>query len=166
MAAIVIGVGNPFRGDDAVGLVVADRLKARQDGLTVVTHTGDLFGLPDMWKGAEAVVLIDALLSSDAAGTIRRFDARHLPVPAGAFRASTHAFGVAEVVALTRSVGALPPRLIVYGVVAARCDHGDDLSEPVARAVDEVVERILADVGAVGAAVGGDEAHARDILGR
>jgi hydrogenase maturation protease len=163
---MVIGVGNRFRSDDAVGLVVADRLKTRREGLRVVAHSGDLLGLRDAWRGAEVVVLVDALSSADAPGTIRRFDVRDTPLPNGAFRGSTHAFGIADVVALARSTGALPPRVIVYGVVGGCFDHGDDLSEPVARAVDGLVERILADVEpGVAAAAGGDE-HARDGVGR
>jgi hydrogenase maturation protease len=164
--AIVIGVGNRFRSDDAVGLVVAERVQTRRGGLRVVTHSGDLFGLRDAWRGADVVVLVDALSSPEAPGTIRRFDVQDMPLPSGAFRGSTHAFGMADVVALARSMGALPPRLIVYGVVGGCFDHGDELSEPVARAVDGLVERILGDVGPGVAAAAGDDDHARDRVGQ
>lgn len=163
---MVIGVGNLFRSDDAVGLVVAERLKTRRDSLMVVTHSGDLFGLRDAWRGADVVVLVDAFSSPEAPGTIRRFDVQDMPLPSGEFRGSTHAFGIADVVALARSTGALPPRLIVYGVVGRCFDYGDELSEPVARAIDGLVERILAEVEPGVAAEAGDDEHARDPMGR
>jgi hydrogenase maturation protease len=160
MAEVVIGVGNRLRGDDAVGLVVAERLQRRRGAPRVVRHDGDLFGLPDLWKGAEVAVLVDALSSPDAPGTFRRFDVRESPLPRVGFRCSTHGVGVAEAVELARVRGVLPRRLIVYGVVGARFDPGMGMTAPVERAVDEVVRRILAEVTPVGAAEPGGEDHA------
>ncbi len=165
MTAMVIGVGNRFRSDDGVGLVVAERLNARHAPPAVVVRERDVLGLGDVWRDADVAVVVDAMASSDPPGTIRRFEVGDAPLPRDAFRCSTHGFGVADAVELARATGALPARLIVYGVVGGCFDHGDDLSEPVARAVAGLVERILADVDPGVAVAFGDDDHARNRVG-
>lgn len=142
---MVIGVGNPIRGDDAVGLVVAERVRSNEPEIRVVTHAGDVLDLYAVWKGTDLAVVIDAIWSEEGAGTILRYDARAAPLPRAVFRRSTHAFGVADAVELARSVGSLPARLIVYGVVGSCFDVGCALSPVVERAVDELTECIRAE---------------------
>src|SRR5688572_24132063 len=77
--AIVIGLGNEFRGDDGVGLIAARQLRER--GLAAVDHEGDLAALIDRWKGAARVILIDAVASGAAPGTVHQFDASASPLP-------------------------------------------------------------------------------------
>jgi hydrogenase maturation protease len=159
---LVIGVGNPWRGDDAVGVVVATRLKAARPAVDAVVHSGDTLGLCETWNGAEAVWVVDAIDSADAPGTILQYDARAAPLPCAAFRRSTHGFGVGDAIELGRAVGALPPRLVVYGVVGSSFEVGRDLSPPVARAAEELVERIRSECEPAGApAAGGDDARDR-----
>ncbi len=156
---LVIGVGNPWRGDDAVGLIVAERLRADRRAIDVVVHTGDVLGLCEAWNSAEAVWVVDAINSADAPGTIRRYEVRDAPLPREAFYRSTHAFGVGDAVELGRAVGALPPRLVVYGVVGSRFGVGRGLSPAVEQAAEELVERIRTECKVAGAlAMGGDHA--------
>jgi hydrogenase maturation protease len=111
---LVIGLGNDYRGDDAVGRVVARRLKTIEgDNVRVVEESGEGAALIEAWKGADFVVLIDAVHSGGAPGTIHRFDADAQPIPSRFFHYSTHAFSVAEAVELARALGQLPAKLIV-----------------------------------------------------
>jgi hydrogenase maturation protease len=114
---LIIGIGNEYRGDDAVGLIVARRLKERlMDSVTVLEQGGDGASLMEAWRGAETVIVIDAVASGAAPGAIHRFDANTLPIPKNAFRCSTHAFGVAEAIELSRALGEFPRSLGGYGI--------------------------------------------------
>lgn len=145
---VVIGVGNPWRGDDAVGLMVAERLTQRARDMTVAACSGDVLDVCEVWKGADLAVLVDALASNEAPGTIRRFDVGDLALLCAGFRRSTHAFGVGDAVRLAGAVGALPPRVVVYGVVGSWFELGQEASPAVVRAVDDLVERILVECDA------------------
>lgn len=139
---LIIGIGNEYRGDDAAGLIVARRLKERlADSVTILEQSGDGAALMEAWRGAETVIIIDAVVSGAAAGTIHRFDASAQPLPKDAFRCSTHAFGVAGAIELARAMGELPGSLIVYGIEGKNFAAGVGLSPEVERAVDEVVRR-------------------------
>ena len=157
---VVIGVGNPLRGDDVLGLMVAERVRLRRPDIEVVAHGGDILDLCDVWKDVDLAVVVDAMASHEAPGMIRRYDARDATVPSAAFRRSTHAFGVGDAVALARAVGTLPPRLVVYGVVGSCFDLGQPASPAVVHVVDQLVERILVECEAVGAPAARGDAHA------
>ena len=144
---LVIGVGNRYRSDDAVGIIVARRLKERNLArITVIEATGEGAALIESWKAAEAVIVVDAVHSGATPGTVHRFDTRAERIPSRFFHYSTHAFGLAEAVELARTLGQLPPLLIVYGVEGKNFAAGEELSAELEKAVLKVVERILNEI--------------------
>jgi hydrogenase maturation protease len=139
---VVIGIGNEYRSDDRVGIAVARRLRERfLTKIIVLEESGEGAALIDSWKGATWVMLLDAVHSGAAPGTIHRLDARAVPVPTGFFHYSTHAFSVAEAIELARSLDELPPHLILYGIEGGNFAAGEGLSPAVEQAVEAVVER-------------------------
>jgi len=137
MKRLVIGLGNPFRGDDAAGLEVAGRVRSSP---AIQNMTGS-YELIDLWSGSDEVIIVDATHSNSPAGTIHRFDPRRRPLPAGTF-ASTHAIGVAETIELARRLDRLPDQLSVYGIEAGSFARGTDISPAVAHAIELVAEEI------------------------
>jgi hydrogenase maturation protease len=135
---IVIGVGNPSRGDDGAGLEVARRVRSRGS----YQVPGGSYELMDVWEGAEDVIVVDAARSGSEAGTVHRFDVSDQPLPGGVLGTSTHSIGVADVIEMARSLGRLPERLVVYGIEAFDVSPGGQLTASVRQAVDRVVEEI------------------------
>jgi hydrogenase maturation protease len=101
---------------------------------------GEPVGLIEEWAGAGAVIVVDAVSSGAPPGTIHRLDPLSEPIPAALSQRSTHAFGLAETIELARTLDRLPPRLTVYGIEGERFTAGQQLSPPVAAAVDAVRE--------------------------
>jgi hydrogenase maturation protease len=140
---LVIGIGNAYRGDDAVGLVIARKLKEKNlPGLVVIEASGEGAALIELWRDADAVIVIDAVHSGAQPGTVHRFDAHARPIPAELFRYSTHTFSLAEAIELARALDQLPPRLIVYGIEGKHFEAGIGLSSEVERAAEDVVQRV------------------------
>lgn len=142
----VIGVGNQWRGDDGAGPAVARLLRARQGVATAHLQISAIDGggleLIAAWTGATTVILIDAIASGAAPGTIHRFDVGAEPLPAALFRHSTHAFGIAEAVELARALAQLPLRLVVYGIEGCQFTLGAGLSPAVERATHTLAEQL------------------------
>jgi hydrogenase maturation protease len=139
----VIGVGNPWRGDDAAGLAVARLVRERADPrLHVVEHEGEATALLDLWAGADDVVVVDAASSGAPPGAVHRIDPVSEPIPAGLFSVSSHVLGVADAVELARAVGRLPARLTVYGIEGADFSLGARMAPQVVLAAREVADEI------------------------
>ena len=144
---VVVGVGNAFRGDDAVGLAVAERLRGLvPTGVAVVSCELEPSRLIEAWEGAETAIAVDAVVSGAEPGSVTRFDASEAEVPARAFRSSTHAFGVGEAIELARALGRLPNRVVVYGVEGADFVAGHGLTPPVEAAVERTATAVLEDL--------------------
>jgi hydrogenase maturation protease len=151
-AVLVIGIGNALRHDDCVGLEVARRVRERAatSGIVVREHEGEAIGLLEIWDGADAVVLVDAVHSGAAPGTIHRIDASSAPVPAQLAGAhSTHAIGIGEAIELARVLERLPRQVIVYGIEGQRFEAGSGLSEAVAAAVAQLADSTLGEARAL-----------------
>jgi hydrogenase maturation protease len=147
--ALVIGLGNVDRGDDAVGAAVVRAVAARLPDVTVVVHE-DPTGLFDAWRDHTPVVVVDAVVSGAPAGTMHWLEtgpaAARIALDAWAHSGhdSSHAVGLPEMVELGRALGRLPERLVVVGVEAVGFDHGAPLTPAVADAVPVVVDRVCA----------------------
>ena len=142
----IIGLGNGMRGDDAVGLLVAHRLR-QEIGDRVDVIEAEMAGvdLVELMKGANVVFLIDAARSGQAPGTIHRLDGSAGSISAPIFPRSSHALGTADALELARAMGVLPATVIVYGVEVENTEVGRPLSSAVAKVLEQVVGRIVQD---------------------
>jgi hydrogenase maturation protease len=148
--ALVVGIGNPDRGDDGFGSAVARRLRGHlPSAVHVLERSGDTLALIEDWGGIPIVIVIDALAPISEPGQFHRLDLANSPLPIGFAPRSTHAFGVAETIELARSLGRLPPNLVAYLVEGGGFETGAPLSPAVANAVETVADRIVRELSAI-----------------
>ena len=160
--SLVIGLGSPDGGDDAVGLLAAQQVAGLGlPGVVVVEHE-DPTGLIDLWGGTDLAVVVDAVCSGASPGALLVMEAGADAAPlaeqswARTGRGGTHAFGLAAAVELGRALHRLPRRLVLVGVEMATVEHGAALSAPVQAALDDVVAAVVEVVGVATDVPGGD----------
>ncbi|MFJ6902644.1 hydrogenase maturation protease [Streptomyces griseoluteus] len=144
---VVVGVGNPLRGDDGVGPATVEALRGRVPEDTVLTVSdGEPARMLDLWRGADTVLVVEALRIRPARPgelhTLTAADAANRKT-AGA---STHALGLGECLALAEALGQLPRRLVVHAMEVAEVELGAPLSEAVRSALPELIDRVAASV--------------------
>lgn len=147
---LIIGIGNLFRGDDAVGLMVADELKKSFDesNLLILKQSGDAMNLMESWRGYNKVILVDACPYREQLGGFQRVrlsEDGHIPILS--MRSSSHNFGVAEAIAFSKSLGSLPQEVIIYAIEGDNFAQGDDMNHEVRAAVPIVAEQIKNEIG-------------------
>ncbi len=147
---VVIGVGNEFRSDDALGILVARELRRRHSGdIRVVEADGDLSSLLDVWDGADNLLIVDVVNGAGPPGSVVRFDVSHTRIPTHLFSGGTHGFGVAEAVELGRELHRLPPTVLFYGIVGESFENGQGLSDRVLKNIPDLLQMIEEDVHSV-----------------
>ena len=124
----IIGCGNPDRGDDGAGLLVSERL--RELGLNAENHTGDPLALLERWGADENVIVVDAIMTGAAAGTVRVWD-RQLPHVSGGLAVSSHGFDIGKGIDLAQALNRLSARLRVYGIEGRQFERGASISPEV-----------------------------------
>ncbi len=145
----VVGLGNEFRGDDSAGLLTIRKLKEKVPAeVRTAELMGDQSNLLELMRSTDAMVIVDAVRSSSAAGTVFRVDASQHSIPEDFFTFSTHAFDAAQVVELARILRVLPKKVIFYGIVGKEFSYSPKLSTDVEEAVDIVQTSVLKDIRA------------------
>jgi len=141
---MIIGCGADNRGDDAAGLLVVRRL--RELGVDAVEQTGDALSLLELMRDARDLVLVDAVVTGAASGTIFEWNGHHPPAGEDMFRCSTHCLGVTEAIELARALDCLPGRFRLVGIEGSAFDMGAPPSAAVLTAVERVARRFAAQV--------------------
>ena len=145
---LVVGLGNPDRGDDGIGAAVVEAVRGRAPaGVSLATRSGDLLAMLGEWRGLEALVCVDAAASLGAPGTIHRFDLATAPPPRElAAPTSSHALGLADALAMGAVLGLLPPVVIVFAIEGETFAMGAPMSPTVAAAADAAAAVVAGDL--------------------
>jgi hydrogenase maturation protease len=145
---VVVGLGNPVRYDDAVGLRTAEEVARllRADpvpGVRVTVSTRAGLELVDLLTGAARAIIVDCLVPADPEpGRIHRLTPDDV---AGSTRLiGAHDVSVGDALALARVAGVpMPETIDIYAVEVADIDRIEEgLSPGVARAVPILARRI------------------------
>jgi hydrogenase maturation protease len=148
---LVIGCGNEWASDDAVGLQVIRSLKDMKaakevelpDGVELIEAGTPGLNLLDLWDRADRVIIVDAVKSGAAPGTVHSFDASLLP-PRDVMPVSSHGVNIIDAVELGRLLGRLPAQLTVIGVeILSEQPFHVGLTPEVEAAVPRARERVL-----------------------
>ncbi len=139
----ILGIGSPS-GDDQAGWLVVDALLAagiqNDEGIVIDKLDRPGANLIPVLQDAAWVILVDAMQSGEAIGTIRRFGQQDWPRYGGGL--SSHGFGVLGALLLARELGSLPARVDLYGIEIASANPGEVPGEAIRTAVQELARRI------------------------
>lgn len=147
MSILVIGIGNQFRSDDAVGLEIADSLtESGIDNCVIQRSSGEGIALINLWEDFDHVILIDAVKSDREIGTIHEIDLSKDKLESDLFQTSSHLFALPEALKLAKTLHKLPRTMQVYGIEGRNFDYGTELSPEVEQAKIELIELLKADI--------------------
>lgn len=111
---VVIGMGNDARGDDAAGLHVARLLRdSLPPRFLVAESSGDPMHLVATWSGADLAIVIDAVSSGAAPGTVHHGVS---PQSTRSWQGSSHSLALADAIALGTALDRLPGELLIFGI--------------------------------------------------
>jgi hydrogenase maturation protease len=139
---VILGLGNPLRGDDGVGLRVAEAVEHRLaerpiSGVAVRTSMRAGLDVIDLIAGFARAIVVDCLTPADPCpGRVRRLA---LEACGGSARlVGAHDLSLRDVIEVARAAGhAMPDQVEIYGIEAAETLAIDDrLSPAVARSAD------------------------------
>ncbi|OYD16078.1 hypothetical protein CH330_03725 [candidate division WOR-3 bacterium JGI_Cruoil_03_51_56] len=140
MKAVILGIGNRMRGDDAVGSLVVDELAGIR-GLEVidVRTAPENYIEPVSRLEPKKVLIVDACNFGGRPGEFRLFNPEEIDRLAGGI-VSTHTLPLSMTIALLEKN--LKAEIRVLGVQPASIEFDAGLSEPVAKVVPGLVSFI------------------------
>lgn len=145
---LILGLGNPLRGDDGVGpRVVAELLRrGLPDGVAAVDGGTGGLDLLHLLEGWERAVIVDAAILGRNPGEFLRFAPAEAHLVGSLVSLSTHTAGFAGALALARALGRELPDIVIYGVQPERMDWEEGLSPALEAALPKIVTAILEEI--------------------
>ncbi|MGD2142978.1 MAG: hydrogenase maturation protease [Anaerolineae bacterium] len=147
-ATLILGLGNPLRGDDGVGPRVVEELNRRglPDGVIAVDGgTGglDLFRLLERRK---RVVIVDAADLGREPGQFARLTRDQMRLVMSDQRFSLHHAGLGEVLDLADALELALPEMVIFGVQPAEINWGEGLTPAVEAAVPALTDALFEEI--------------------
>jgi hydrogenase maturation protease len=147
-SVLVLGLGNPLRGDDGIGPRVIEELNRRElseRAMVLDAGTGGL-DLLHVLGGWERAIIIDAADVEREPGQFVRFTPDEARFVGSEDATSLHNAGLAEALALAEVVGQPLPEMVIFGVQPARVEWGEGLSPAVEAALPALVDAVLGEI--------------------
>ncbi len=141
---LILGLGNPFRGDDAAGWGVIDVLEQKSPkGVQLCKVRGDAAQILDFFTQYSTIYVIDACQMNAPSGFWKRIDAHKSSIPSDTPQTSTHGMGISQAIDLAKVLGILPSKLIIYAINGDHYNLSTTPSLSVGQAIDKVAQHIL-----------------------
>ena len=148
---ILIGLGNPIMSDDAIGILVAERLRKYVPDFVMEASGAGGFDVVDRILGYRKAVIIDAMVTGEyPPGTAVRLPRRSAPRTIRSRR--SHGINFCQAIDMAAECGApVPEEIVIYGIeVEDPYSLGDHVSERILQKLDDIVGYIAKDIVALG----------------
>ena len=144
---VVVGLGNPLRQDEGIGVRILkeleERLAGRQRDVRLMDIGTSGLRIFDAFEGAQSAIIIDCAFMDQQPGTMLRFTPDEVQSRRNRLSTSPHAGDLLAIVDLARSLGPCPEEIVLFGIEPLALGYAEDLSPVLAERLPLYCERIL-----------------------
>lgn len=144
-STLILGLGNPLRGDDGIGPRFIEELNHHglPKGVAAIDGgTGGLDLLPILERW-EHVVIVDAADMGQGPGQFTRFTPDQVHLARSDNHFSLHHAGLSEVLTLAHALERTLPEMVIFGVQPADVGWRKGLSPKVEAILPELIDAVL-----------------------
>lgn len=143
---LIAGVGNPYRGDDGIGIEIIKILQKENNPNMVLFDGGtDGLSLFDQLGLYERAIIIDAVSMGETLGTVKLFTPKEARLQITGDALSTHGFGLADVLKLAEEFS-VKTAIKIIGIQPENIDFGEGLTEAVKSQIPHVLALIKKEI--------------------
>jgi len=143
----VIGVGNPLRRDDGVGLVLLDKLIIKKNELPKGLEffdggTGGL-NIIHIFPDFNTVVFLDAVNFNGKTGESRLIKIDDIKRKNDTYFSSTHSIDILKAVEISEKMGEKPENIFIFAVQPSDVSFGNSITEELSGKIDSIFENLI-----------------------
>ena len=149
-AILVLGLGNPLRGDDGVGARVIKELQNCNlpKGVIAEEWISDGVGLLQIIEeGWDHILVVDSAKIGLQPGKFMRFTSDRVNLKDRSF--SPHRASLAEALNLAKALDKKLPPITIFGIQPAEITWGEELSPVIQNVVPDLVNSILKEINCI-----------------
>jgi len=142
----VIGIGNPLRKDDGIGIVLLEKLVEIKDDLPdnieyIDGGTGGI-NLLHLFARFDIVVFIDAVNFGGEIAESKFFNSEDVISKNIQIKISTHGSDILKIIQLSKNLGENPDDIFIFGVQPQDITPGTRLSHEIQENIDLLVNNL------------------------
>jgi hydrogenase maturation protease len=143
MKTLILGLGNPFLGDDGVGIFIASKLGKLKLNVDIKKVCASGFAILDEIQGYDRLILIDSIKTKDGKpGDIYKLGLESLKE--SIHLCSPHGINLATAIEVGKLIGLeLPEEIIICAVEVKDTSFREGCTPEVKRAIPKAVGMIL-----------------------
>jgi hydrogenase maturation protease len=149
----VIGIGNPLRCDDGIGIVLLKKLVEQKKTLPkeiefIDGGTGGV-NLLHLLPQFDIVIIIDAMQLNVSPGSYFFFKADDIKTNKNTISISTHTHQLAQVIEMSRQLGELPKQLFIFGIQPKNLSYKTNLSNELQTKINTLLNSLQNEITTV-----------------
>jgi hydrogenase maturation protease len=143
----VIGVGNPLRGDDGIGVLLMEELTRKKiEGVEFIDGgTGGINLIHDLAK-FDLVVILDAVDFGGECGETRIFSVDDVLRDTEKIRFCTHENDLFNVIKISKKLGEAPDEIFIFGVQPKDFSPKMEISQELRQSMDRILDEFYDEI--------------------
>ncbi len=145
MRQLFVGIGNEYRCDDAIGLLISRKLKEIYPDLNIIENDGNGLDLISFFQNYDRIIFIDAAIAEkpEEIGQIKIIKVTP-EISFSEFKIfSSHSFSLVEALKMGKELDLLPKEIYLYLVYAMNFSFGQEVSVKVKQASERILIEII-----------------------
>jgi len=143
----VIGLGNPLRRDDGIGIVLLEKLVKHRHKLPkniqfIDGGTGGM-NIFHMLVQFDTVLIIDAAFFTDTPGNGRFFSLQEIKNNRISFVSLTHEFDIFRVINLAKELKIAPKHILFFCIQPKDTSFGTSLSKEIQQKIEDLLKKLI-----------------------
>lgn len=152
LKVLVMGVGSILMTDEGIGIRAVEELLRRYrfpENVELLDGGTSGIELLSYIAGRDYLIIIDAIKSGNAPGTVLRVEGEDVPAKFRT-RISPHQLGISDLLAAATLTEELPKQLVLFGIEPKDIVLGIGLSREVRNGLDRLLEVVVEDLRRLG----------------
>lgn len=162
MNILVLGVGNLLLSDESIGVHVVNQLEKEyvfSEGVELVDGGTAGMELLDYIASRDHVIIVDAVLTGDEAGTVVILQDDDVPALFNN-KVSPHQLGLSDLLGALKLTDESPKNIYLVGIVPNSVEPGLEMTETVSKTIPTVKKLVIDHLKTIGVSITNKEATA------
>jgi len=146
----IIGIGNPLRQDDGIGILLLQKLIERKDELPLYVEyvdggTGGMNLLHQLVR-FDIVLIIDAANINKEPGETQLLSIDDIISQKIPITISTHESDIMKIIQVSKTLDESPEKLFIFGIQPKNTSFGDDLSFELKQKMQTISDKLFNEI--------------------
>lgn len=143
----IIGIGNPLRRDDGIGLFLLQKIKENAslfpDNVCFLDGGTGGMNVLHLFHRFDVVIVLDAVDFHGGPGDVRFFNVNDVTSNKQDHGLSTHHVDLLQIISFAKEIDECPDHVFVYGVQPGDVSFGEGFTSVIESKKDEFVQLLL-----------------------